>query len=194
MNLAKFKEKINDSRLTSEMKLTRSRGTQLFRKDYGDREFTSTENADVILKHESPEMYAQLIDKEWYWVKGCSKCEDSMNYGENHSYQVCYEHNRCVDCKTHRQDLKDIPWGVSNGFRCKPCQDKIDKETLKKALEKRKDMDDSDFHYADSVLCPYCSSDNGTDDFSDGKYECHVCGDCFSLTISCTVEYSTDKI
>lgn len=188
----KFKEKINDPRLTPDMERTRSGRTQLFRKDYGDRKFTSTENADVVLEHELPEVYSELIDGEWYWVKGCSKCQDSMNYGESYSYITCYEHNRCNDCGTHRSELKDTPWGLSNGFRCKPCQDRLDKERLEEALEKRKDMSDWDFYNSDTVLCPHCGSDNGTDEFEDGVFECYVCEKEFKLSLNYSVTYSTE--
>lgn len=189
-----FKEKINDTRLTPDMCRTRSGRTQLFRKDYGDREFTSRDNADVILEHELPEMYAELIDGEWYWVKECAKCEDAMNYGKVFSYQWCEKHNVCVDCGVHRRDLKETPWGVSIGaFRCKPCQEKQDKGTLEKAMEKRKDMNDWDFKYATTVLCPHCGSDNGTDEFEDGVFECCVCIKDFSLALNYSVTYSTTK-
>jgi len=121
----KFKEKINDNRLTSDMKRSRSGKTQLFRKDYGDNDFTSRENADVILEHELPEMYAELIDGEWYWVKECAHCEDAMNYRENWSYQWCDKHNVCIDCGISRKELTKIPWRVSNGaFQCQECQEK----------------------------------------------------------------------
>ncbi|MDY0138277.1 MAG: hypothetical protein RBR50_01135 [Candidatus Izemoplasmatales bacterium] len=187
-----YKEKIEDSRLTSDMQRSRHGCTQLFRKDYGDREFTTKENADVILEHHLPECYAELLLGEWYWVKGCSKCEDSMNYGENYSYQVCYEHNRCVDCGVHRESLTHIPFRVRNGFRCKECQDKLDKSTLENALEKRKTMSDCDFQNTYSVICPYCGSDNGTDDFhNDSQYECIVCKQEFALELEYSVTYTT---
>lgn len=188
-----FKELINDVRLTSDMKRSRSGVTQLFRKDYGDRQFTTSLNADVILTHERPEMYAELIDNKWYWVNGCSKCEDSINFGKTHSYSVCHEHNRCNDCGTHRSDLTETPWGTPNGFRCKPCQDKMDKETLRQAMQKRATMDDSDFCCSDNIFCPHCGSNNGSDvnDFYSYIHECNVCNTTFSVQMNCTITFTT---
>jgi len=190
-----FKEKINDSRLTADMKRTRSGKTQMFRKDYKDNKFTNNDNADVILEHGLPEMYAELIDGEWYWVKECSLCEDAMNYGKPFSYQWCDKHNVCVDCGIPRKELTSTPYGVIDGaFRCKDCQDNRNKETLKTALKKRETMSELDFRNSDTVLCPYCGSDNGTDEFSDGEYECSVCTKEFRLSLNYSVTYSTEEI
>lgn len=198
--MEKFKQKIEDDRLTIDMERTRSGKTQLFRKDYGDRNFTSEENADVVLTPPSKEMYAELIDGVWYWVKGCNKCKDSMNYGEKHSYQVCYEHDRCVSCGTHREDLTDIPWGHKDGFKCKVCADKEIAIQRSEAFEKvnAKDYDEWDYKYNTSVICPHCGSDMGTDcidhDEQTQEHECELCGGSFKLELDFEIKYSTKVI
>jgi len=197
-----FREKINDSRLHKDLQRSRSGRTQLLRKDYGDNKFISEENADVILKHERPEMYAELIHDEWYWVNGCSKCEDAYNYGESYSYQVCYEHDRCVGCKTQRSDLKDTPWGHEDGFLCKPCGDKREADARKEAFIKRDKEDNNYWDYSnnDHIKCPHCNSDLGDrwehdlPDHDSSQIECCVCGGELEVRMEYTIDYSTSIV
>jgi len=189
-----FKEKIKNNKLTADMKRSRSGRNQMFRKDYGDNKFTSEENADVILTHDLPEMYAELIDNEWYWVKGCSKCKDAVNFEESYSYSVCDKHNVCVNCETPRKDLKDIPWGHRDGFICKPCHDEDAKKLRKEAFEK---LDDEEIYTncTDEIICPHCGSENSNDDIhQDEDMQCHVCTGAFRLTVNYTIDYSTKTI
>ena len=196
-----FKEKIEDSRLTTDMQRTRSGRLQMFRKDYSDNKFISEENADVVLKHERPEMYAELIHDVWYWVNGCSKCEEAINYKENYSYQVCYEHNRCISCGTHRTDLTETPWGHQDGFICKPCVDTRDSEIRKQAFSKfREDkLSYYDFRNNATIKCPHCGSDNGDgsdNGLSDNEADlsCQVCEGEFTVNIEYQLSYTTSVI
>lgn len=195
--MEKFKQKIEDDRLNPTLSRTRSGNMQKFypsnsKGDHNDILFT--------LLAPSYEMYAELIDGIWYWVKGCSKCEDSMNYGESHSYQVCYEHNRCIKCNTHREDLTEVPWGHKDGFICKPCADKNDMEIRRKAFKKveSEEYDELDYINNSSIICPHCGSDNGTEqidyDESESEQECCICTGKYKLTLQFTVDYSTKVI
>lgn len=193
MNLQN-KERINDARLTQDMEISRHGTVQMFRRDYGDRNFTDKHNADVILEHEKPEMYAEKIDGEWCWVNGCSKCEGSMNYGENHSYQVCEKHNVCVECGIHRKYLTETPWGVTNGFKCKPCGDIQDRERRHRAFEKL-DGEEPCTDYTSEIVCPHCGSELSNDDIhEDQEMNCDVCEGDMKLTVNYTVDYSTALI
>ncbi|MDX9744480.1 MAG: hypothetical protein RBT59_11715 [Arcobacteraceae bacterium] len=195
--MEKFKQKIEDDRLNPTLERVRSGTTQKFYPP-----LSSGRDKDILFTLPAPssEMYAELIDGVWCWVKGCSKCEDSMNYGASHSYQVCYEHNRCVQCNTHRLDLTEIPWGHKDGFICKPCADKNDMETRRKAFEKvnSEDYDEDNYLYQDSVICPHCGSDNGPEevDYTETQLEqeCYICTGRYILTLNYSVDYSTKVI
>lgn len=110
---------INEPLLTPDMKRTRSGATQLFRKDYKDRQFTSEENADVVLRPPERHLFAELIGGQWCWVNGCAECNgkprDWMTYIE------CDKHDVCRTCKTPRSQLTESPWGGKHGWQCKPC-------------------------------------------------------------------------
>ncbi len=195
--MEKFKQKIEDDRLNPSLERIRSGTIQKFYPP-----LSGGRDKDILftLLAPSKEMYAELIDGIWYWVKGCSKCEDSMNYGESHSYQVCYEHDRCVQCNTHREDLTETPWGHKNGFICKPCSDENDARIREEAFKKvnSEDYDESDCICNDTIICPHCGSDNGTEeiDYEEMKQEkeCYVCKGKYKLTLNFTVDYSTEVI
>lgn len=195
--MEKFKQKIEDDRLNPTLVRIRSGTVQKF---YPSTYNGSEKSILFTLPPPSKEMYAELIDGIWYWVKGCSKCEDSMNYGESHSYQVCHEHNRCVQCNTHREDLTETPWGHKDGFICKPCSDKNDAKVREEAFKKvnSEDYDELDYIYNDTVVCPHCGSDNGTEQFDldeiESEQECYVCKGKYKLTLNFTVDYSTEVI
>lgn len=111
---------------------------------------------EIIIEAPEKGMKSELVDGEWYWVCGCSKC---LGTDEIFPYWVCDEHNVCVTCGIHRRDLTDVPWGTAGGFRCKPCQERLDKEELIEALEKmpaEEDYDDWDYYGTDEVKCPHC--------------------------------------
>lgn len=195
--MEKFKQKIEDDRLNPTLERIRSGTNQKF---YPSNCNGSEKSMIFYLPAPSQEMYAELIDGIWYWVKGCSKCEDSINYGESHSYQVCHEHDRCVQCNTHREDLTQTPWGHKDGFICKPCSDKNDARVREKAFKKvnSEDYDELDYLNNNSVICPHCGSDNGTGDVDydeiESEQECCICAGKYKLTLDFTVDYSTKVI
>jgi len=197
-----YKEKVQDDRLHKDLIRTRSGRTQLLRKDYGDRKFTSEENADVVLTHDKKEMYVELIDDEWYWVNGCSKCEDAYNFGESYSYQVCYEHDICVQCGINRDKLTETPWGHQDGFMCKDCADENDNNTRKEAFQKFEDsqLSEWDFRNNANIVCPHCGTDNGDawehgmGNETNADLVCHVCDGEFSVEIEYQLSYTTSVI
>lgn len=184
------KIKIDDPRLTPDLKRTRSGSTQQFYTD-------NWHNILFELKHDRQEMYADLISGEWYWVNGCSKCNGS---GEKYSYVVCDKHNVCVECGTHRRDLTDIPWGHADGFLCKPCADKRDIQLRKEAFNKvsEYEYDEDDYRYKSTVVCPHCGSDNGMEwvDYqqTSSEQECGVCHGKYKLEIEFVPNFSTEVI
>ncbi len=195
--MEKFKQKIEDDRLNPSLERIRSGTNQKF---YPSNYKNWDKDILFTLPAPSKEMYAELIDGIWYWVKGCSKCEDSMNYGESHSYQVCHEHDRCVQCNTHRKSLTQIPWGHQNGFICKPCSDENDTRIREEAFKKvnSEDYDGSDCICNDTVICPHCGSDNGIEQIDYEAMvqlqECCVCKGKYKLTLNFIVDYSTEVI
>lgn len=195
--MEKFKLKIEDDRLNPILSRLRCGKEQKF---YPPNYKSWDKDILFTLLPPSDEMYAELIDGVWYWVKGCSKCKDSMNYGESHSYQVCNEHDRCVQCNTHRLDLKEVPWGHKDGFICKLCADKNNMEIRRKAFEKlnSEDYNESNYLYNETVICPHCGSDNGTEDIDFGEMQqekvCSICTGKYRLTLNFTVDYSTKVI
>lgn len=180
---------INDKRLTPTMERTRSGRTQLFReKNTDDRSFISSENYDVSLEHEKKSMYSELIDGEWYWLEGCAECKgeerDSVTYIE------CEEHDKCNVCGTSRKDIKEIPWGRSKGWVCKPCADDEDKEIRREAFEKL-DGEEPDCSYTSEIICPHCGSDGFEYEHENKDLECHVCKGEISLEVELTPSYTT---
>lgn len=148
------------------------------------------------IKLEPPELglYAERIDGAWYWVTGCHKC---LGITGKWSYITCHEHDRCVSCGTHRTELTDIPWGHPDGFRCKPCQDRIDLEAKTKALAAaaEREWSEDDTEYISEILCPHCASEQCSDEQSDTEEaECGTCGGTYSLEIRYEVSYTTRKV
>jgi hypothetical protein len=189
-------ELINDERLTPDMEVTRSGSTMLFRKNYGDREFTSRENADVVIEAPRKELFAKLTDGKWYWKNGCPECKGEE---PQWAYVKCEEHDRCVDCRKKRSEIEGNVWGHRKGFQCKPCKELEDKITRRKALEKvaEKEYDPWDYQNEDKILCPHCGSeiyhDDGDGDPS-GEMDCDVCNGKFKIETEYTVTYSTSII
>lgn len=146
-------EKINDPRLTSDMDRTRSGPTQLFRRDYGDRQFTREENADVILKHEKREYYAEFIEGEWYWVNGCYECSGDKR--DWMGYSTCEKHDVCRSCRRDRKSAV-ICWGGKEGWECNYCKEERERIELAEALEKMPEYDENDYWHKDELTCPYC--------------------------------------
>ena len=60
------------------------------------------------------------------------------------------------------------------------------------------DYDESDYIYNDTVICPRCGSDNGTESVvyeeTEQEQDCCVCKGKYKLTLNFTVDYSTEVI
>lgn len=184
-------ELINDNRLTPTMERVRSGRTQLFReKNKDDRTFISSKNCDVSLEHENKEMYAKLIDGQWYWVNGCGPCN-----GEERSWDTyieCEKHDVCSICSIPRKKVKgNSVWGGSKGWICKPCHEAKALEVRCMAFAKL-GGEEPDCNYTDEIICPHCGSKLSNDDMhEDQDIECHVCEGEISLEVGHTAYYST---
>jgi len=202
--------KINDERLSSYTKRSRSGKTQVFYTGNDERDFdryrsegggqsgnnvTMHDKKDTI-RLEPPEKhyFSELIAGEWWWVNGCAECignpRDWMTYVE------CDKHNVCRTCKTPRSEIKDIPWGGKHGWECKPCADKAKAKAKKDALQAvaEKEYDKWDYYSKSEIICPYCDSKKCSDDFNESAdIECDVCDNTFSVEVEYTVSYTTNR-
>lgn len=140
-------------------------------------------------------LYAERIDNAWYWVCGCEKC---LGSGDLFNYSPCDAHDRCVTCNCTRAELTESPWGgCDGGWRCRPCQDVLDKQIKDEALSSAasKGHSEDDCFSTSEIICPYCASEQSTDDrheSTDGL-ECHVCGGMFNLEVEWSPSYTTTK-
>ena len=150
-------EKINDPRLSTDMKRTRSGRTQLFRRDYGDRNFTSEENADVVLRHPQRHFYAEMVDGEWHWVNGCCECNGEKRDWVN-SYIECEKHDVCSSCGIPRAQAKTC-WGRKVGWYCDTCKQQEHDDRKHEYLSSfdEEEFDEEDYRYLDTPKCPYCN-------------------------------------
>lgn len=123
----------------------------------------------------------------------CWRCNGTEPKYPNDKY--CEDHNTCLECGTHRSELKDIPWGARGGFICKPCADKALQKQIEEWQSEERDTD-----YTDDVICPNCGSKNEADGeseefYRDGNHEMN-CGNCdylFALETHVSISYSTYK-
>ncbi len=131
---------------------------------------------------------AEFIEGKWYWVCGCSKC---LGTNEKYCYWVCEKHDVCQSCGTYRKDLKDIPWGCSDGWVCKPCRDKEDWEEKIDRLTKfeSNELDAWDFDDLDEARCPHCNTAYN-DIFEDAKMICDCCGGEFEIEVRAIPKYT----
>ena len=156
---------IEDPRLTPTMERLRSGSKQLFReRDPSNKEFLRSSNAEVILEHERKEMYAELIDGEWYWVSGCAACNGHTRSWK--SYIECVEHDVCVSCGISRTEVVGSVWGGLEGWTCKPCKETQRLEAMAQAFEAL-GGEEPDCDYRDTVICPHCGTE-GEDVYEDG--------------------------
>ena len=191
-------EKINHPGLVPGMERVRSGSTMLFRvKPEGCRSFLSRENSDVIIEAPEKHMYAKEIEGEWFWVNGCSDCDPEQSY-----YIRCVKHNVCKHCKCNPEDAVE-KWGANNnGWLCLSCKTKEEDNARKEAFDNfdEENYSPTDFHYESEVTCPYCGI---VDEYFepeninfDNKVNrtCGTCQSTYSLTVSMSVDYSTDRI
>jgi hypothetical protein len=191
--LSRVLMKIENDKLTSDMELTRSGSTMLFRKDYDDRQFTNDQNADVVIKAPRPELTAKLINGGWHWVNDCPECNGKE---PQWAYLKCEKHNVCVTCGISRKDTQGTIWGHRNGFRCDSCQTTINEQKRIEALARvaEKEYDEWDYIYKDDMLCPHCGMKQHHE-MSDGEPPaeeiCETCGGKFSIEVEYSWTYST---
>lgn len=138
-------------------------------------------------------LYAEKFDDGWYWVCGCHNC---LGNGKPYSYIVCYEHDRCVTCGTHRNELKEIPWGRHDGFQCKPCAEREHEEYKHQALEEARERghSESDCWYTADVICPVCGSecsDDGMHESRQHEVTCDVCDTEFNVEVDYEARYTS---
>lgn len=183
------RELINDKRLTPTMERVRSGRSQMFREKNNDEKSRITRDVDVILEHENKEMYAELIDGQWYWVNGCAECNgearDWMTYIE------CEKHDRCCVCSTNRKDIKGAARGGKRGWTCNSCHKAKQLEIRREAFKKF-GVKEPNCSYTDEIICPHCGSKISNDDMhEDQDIECYVCEGEISLEVGHTAYYST---
>lgn len=156
--------------------------------------FHSTGLPEVSLQAPQKGLYAERIDGAWYWVCNCPKCLGKDSFC---SFNQCETHDRCVSCNCSRDQLTEAPWGVSGGWRCKPCQSKIHEAHKVHALENAaaSGHSEDDCHYTDKILCPYCATEQSDDERHDSKkgLVCGVCDGKFDLEVEWTASYTTTK-
>lgn len=182
--------KINDERLQSTMSRIRAGRTQQF----FNKENNRHQKPDIIIDPPSQELFAKLIDDEWYWVSGCEECNGTE---PANIYIKCIKHDVCVSCSIPRTELTHVPWGHTKGFLCKPCADAQDLQEKKEAFRKIKELgyDEFDYHDTDSVICPHCGDDQGTDDmYISGDLECSLCGGSFHMEFEAVPSFTTKVI
>jgi len=149
----------------------------------------------VTLEPPEKGLYAERIDGAWYWVSGCSRCNER---GEKFGYIPCDKHNACIRCNTHRSMLTDIPWGHADGFICKPCADAEHAAAKEAALAQAAEAghDEYDCMNTDEIICPHCASKLSSDDRHKNEAEatCEVCDGLYSLELDYSVTYTTSKV
>ncbi len=185
-------EKINDKRLTPDLRRVRGGSTMQFFKP--GHKTMQPEDADITIQAPRPELFAELINGEWFWVNDCPECKGEVPV---YPYVKCDKHNVCVTCKTPRSKLTETPWGTRGGFECQPCF--IARRELEKqeALERiaAKKYNEWDYYNMDNVVCPHCGTSYEPDcDISDDDEICELCGGEYSLKVEYSVSYTTEVV
>ncbi|MFA8451797.1 MAG: hypothetical protein ACEPOW_13970 [Bacteroidales bacterium] len=179
------KTPINDDRLTRTMKRVRSGRTQVFTEQYA-----KDDNNAIRIQHERKEMYAELIDGEWYWVNGCAECNgeprDWMTYIE------CEKHDRCSVCGINAKEIKGAGvWGGKHGWTCNSCHDAEELDRRNEAFSKL-DGEEPDCSYRDQMICPHCGSELCSDDIRESQdTTCYVCTGGISVEVEYSFHYTT---
>ena len=168
---------------------TRSGSTQIWNDSY-----YKTDLPEVRLTPPRRGLFAELIEGAWYWVCGCQKC---LGKPTEYSYIVCEEHDKCDTCNCTRAELTETPWGTSGGWRCKPCQDRMDdaRKTAALAAALESGHGEDDCFYTNEIICPYCASvhRDGDQNESASDLECGTCGGYFDLEVEWSASYTTTR-
>ena len=205
--------KVDDVRIASYEKRTRSGSTQVFYTGNDERDFDryradgGGRNHNVKM-HDKPDTirlqppekhyYASLTEGEWWWVNGCGECNGNPRNWV--TYIECEKHDVCRTCKKPRSKLKESPWGGSNGWQCKPCHNAEHEAEKQAALAAMpEDHDEWDYHRSDSVKCPYCDYElqDASDMYSaidnEQSEECPRCDNTFTLLGETEVKWTTTR-
>ncbi|MGQ8875908.1 hypothetical protein ACUTR7_00240 [Delftia sp. NA_296.1] len=149
---------------------------------------------EVRMEPPTKGLFADRIDGAWYWVCACEKC---LGTDKSYNYSPCEAHDRCVTCNCTRADLTEAPWGVQGGWRCKPCQDRLDAARKAEALAaaEAKGHSEDDCVYTSDIICPYCATKQNSDDRHESAHglECDTCGGKFDLEVEWSPSYTTTK-
>lgn len=180
--------KINDKRLTPDLRRSRNGSTMEFYRP--DNRSLQSKDADLIIQAPRKELYAELIDNEWYWVNDCPECNGKE---PEWAYVKCDKHNVCTTCKTPRSELTDTPWGHKEGFECKPCYDIRWEEEKRIALEEFAAAHHEEWNFCnnDEVVCPHCDLSYDPAEPHEGNEICDRCGGEYVIELEHSVTYST---
>lgn len=169
---------------------TRSGSTQIWNDPWH-----KTGLPEVRMQPPQKGLFADRIGGAWYWVCGCEKCLDS---GKGFNYSPCDAHDRCVSCSCSRAELTEAPWGSRDGgWRCKPCQHRLDAARKAESLAKAEAQGHSedDCCYTSNIICPFCATEQSTDDRHEPAVGlvCDTCDGEFDLEVDWTPSYTTTK-
>ena len=156
-------------------------------------------NECLIFKLDNPiiGLKAEFIDNDWYWVCGCPICLGIERKHYRNDYHICDDHDVCESCGVKRNEIKATVYGTRNGWNCKKCNDRLDRDLKIKVLSEF-DVDDEDydiwdFERNDNILCPHCNSEiESTDNYnSSDNEECPFCGGFYELQVDYNPSYTT---
>jgi hypothetical protein len=150
---------------------------------------------EVRMEPPTKGLFADRIDGAWYWVCACEKC---LGTGKSYNYSPCEAHDRCVTCNCSRAELAEAPWGARDGgWRCKPCQEKLDAARKAEALAaaEANGHSEDDCVYTSDIICPYCATKQNSDARHESAQglECGTCGGKFDLEVEWSPSYTTTK-
>lgn len=171
---------------------TRSGHTNIWNQDTKD----PANFPEVSLEPPKQGLYAERYKDGWYWVCGCAKC---FGNDDKDSYIVCYEHDRCITCNTHRDDLVRAPWSRCSGFECSPCAEQKHEQRKAEALAQAEEQSHSevDCWNETHIVCPHCASVNEREElYEQGSHKltCDVCDKPFNVEIEYEIRYTSTKI
>ncbi len=199
--------KIDDHRLSSYTKRSRSGSEQIFYKGNDSRDIKRYNAEGQTKMYDKPDTirinppeehyYAELLYGEWWWVNGCAECNG--NPRDLATYIECNKHNVCAHCGCSRSELTTFPWSRLHGWICNPCFNK-ERETEKtKALNAMpEDYDEWDYEDLQGIKCPYCDYEY-TDSFIHGiedetSHDCPRCDNTFNVTAIQSLTFNCSRI
>lgn len=181
---------IHDERLTPNLNRVRSGPIQSFK----DKDENWKVRRSVFkLTPPSQEYFANIHEGKWYWMNGCDKCNGRT---ESYPYIRCVKHDVCIDCGIPRDDMKDVPWGVPGGIRCKPCGEILHNKEKAKALSLMGEYDEENYRGLDIPTCPHCNLELDYSDFYEAQKEeivCYRCDNTYTITAEHITTFTMEK-